>query len=227
MRSYTWVSGSRWRGPWGRCLSAAWWTCSPATQHRDVVPLLCILVVVYYFWVCENDWNWHICSSETRQSGYSQPLSPGQSRNSESSRHTACSWASRAPRRSHWCTRLSHLWARHGRECLASPGCHWFQGYPPCQGCLPGPASKCHTVKKQKREELRVGVDNKKKAKKKQKTHLLTLLLSNFLFHIFSILPGGGISPCLGLMQHKHLKSCHSSNHHTQRSQIKPHLPVP
>ena len=32
MHSYTWVWGNRWRGLWGRCLYAAWWTYSPATK---------------------------------------------------------------------------------------------------------------------------------------------------------------------------------------------------
>lgn len=34
-RSCIWAWGSRWREPWGCCPSAAWWTCSPATQRAD------------------------------------------------------------------------------------------------------------------------------------------------------------------------------------------------
>lgn len=169
-RSYTWVWGNRWRGPWVRCRSAVWWMCSPATQHRGTEPLIRGTFV-------------QLCKmSACPASRHLLRLYPDQSHNSENSRRTACSWASRAPRRPRWCTRLSHLWAHHDQGCLVSLECHWPLDYPLCQGCLLAPACSYHTEKKTwKRGSEHGGL---KKGLQQQQS----LLLSNFLFHVFLFL---------------------------------------
>ena len=122
------------------------------TTFKVIVPLLCIGLAVKH--LCEfvkcSKWTPIFSVSE-----YLLPLYPGRSHSSESSRHTACSWASRVPRRSRWCTRLSHLWARRGRGCPVSPECRWPQGYLLCQWGLLGPACSCQTG--ENKEENRSG----------------------------------------------------------------------
>lgn len=143
MRSYTWVWENHWRGLWGHCLNASWWMYSPATQHREMLPCLHTVVVVYCLTISEMaETDSHM---SFKVSGYLPLLYPGRSHNSESSRHTACSWASTALQRPRSCTRPSRLWAHHVQGCPAFLGCRWFQGYPLCQGCLLAPACNCHT----------------------------------------------------------------------------------
>lgn len=65
MRSYTWVWGSRWRGLGGSCLNAAWWTYSPATQHRDLWDFYALWWLLTLLWVSKLKYP---RSSETCQS---------------------------------------------------------------------------------------------------------------------------------------------------------------
>lgn len=149
MRSYTWVWGNRWRGLWGRCLSAVWWKYSPATQHRGIVPLIGSVLAVHHS--CEFMKSLFLRNVIFCVLSYLLLLYPDQSHNSENSMRTACSWASRAPRRSRWCTRLSHLWAHHDQGCLASLECRWLLDYRLCQGCLLAPECSYHTKETWKR----------------------------------------------------------------------------
>jgi hypothetical protein len=70
---------------------------------------------------------------------------PSRSHSWVSSRHTACSWVSRAPQTPHSHTLLSPPWCHRAPGCQGSQGCHWCQGYPPCQGCQPDPGGSCCT----------------------------------------------------------------------------------
>ena len=72
-------------------------------------------------------------------------FSPGQCRSWESSRHTACSWVSRAPQTPHSHTRPSRLSCHRDRGCPAFQGCRWFQGFPLCQGYPLALADSFHT----------------------------------------------------------------------------------
>lgn len=98
----------------------------------------------------QKDWK-VLLNKPVASQGYLRRLYPGQFRNSENSRHTACSWASRVARRSHSHTRLSPPSAHHDRGSPASPGYRCFRGYHLCQGCPSDPAGSYQTGKKREK----------------------------------------------------------------------------
>lgn len=163
--------------------------------------------------------NSHIPQSHTVPR-HSQLLYPGRSHNSESSRHTACSWVSRALRRSRWCTRLFHLWARHGQGYPASPGCRWPQGYHLCQGFLPAPERSCHTGKNN--EERKQKWKSTMKRRRNNISRVYCYLISCFS----SFFSPWRLKSSSGLHAPQTPKCCHPLKPSNTRSQIQPHLQV-